>query len=174
MEPRILIGQILGVIVVLISFASYQAKTQKGIVIINLIATLVNATHYLLLGSYLGALLNSVCIIRNVVYYYKDKKIFSSRAVPYVMAAVIAVVAAFSWEGYITLVLAGALMINTVMLSCDNPQTVRRSILLTSTMILIYNIVLGSVGGCANEIVAISSAIIGLVRYRTKKTEENT
>jgi hypothetical protein len=174
-QLHILLGQALGLIVVIISFISYQAKTQRGIVLINLVATAVNAAHYLLLGSLPGAILNFVCIVRNLIYYNKEKRLFSSRAIPYVLAAAIAALAALSWEGPVTLLLAAALMINTVFLSLDNAQTFRKSIILTSSMIFLYNIILGSVGGCINEAIAVISAIIGIIRFSKDRPlkEEN-
>ena len=55
-------------------------------------------------------------------------------------------------------------MINTMYLSVQSPQTIRKSILLTSTMILIYDIFVSSYGGIINEALAITSSIIGIIR----------
>ena len=41
-------------------------------------------------------------------------------------------------------------------------------ILLTSSLILIYNLFIPSIGGTINEVVAITSAVIGIIRYRKK------
>lgn len=172
MEPHIIIGQILGIIAVIISAISYQAKTQKSLLLINLAATTVIATHYLLLGSYAGAIMNAACILRNVAFCYRDKRFLRSSALPYVMAGIIVVVGCFSWGGPADILLLVALAVNTVFMSFDNAQTIRKSVILTSSLILIYNVILGSFGGCANEVLAISSAIIGVIRFRSKKEEE--
>jgi hypothetical protein len=39
-------------------------------------------------------------------------------------------------------------------------------------MTLIYNVAYQSYGGVANEILAMSSAIVGLIRFRNTKDEE--
>lgn len=61
------------------------------------------------------------------------------------------------------------LVINSLCLSLQNPHLVRKSILLTSTMVLIYDILLPSVSGAVYESIAIISSVIGLVRYRKEQ-----
>lgn len=62
-----------------------------------------------------------------------------------------------------------ALPVNTVCLSFGKPQLLRKSILFTCTLILIYNIFIRSIGGMANETLGIVSSIIGIVRFRKDK-----
>ena len=61
------------------------------------------------------------------------------------------------------------LAINTVFMALGVPQWLRKSILLTSMLILIYNILEFSVGGMINEVLAISSVVVGIVRFRKEK-----
>ena len=44
--------------------------------------------------------------------------------------------------------------------------------ILTCIMTLIYNLAYKSYGGVANELLAMSSAIVGLIRFRKKNGEE--
>ena len=83
-----------------------------------------------------------------------------------------AVCGALSWQGPLSLLIIGALVINTIFLSFDNVQTLRWSLILTCIMTLIYNVAYQSSGGVANEILAMSSAIVGLIRFRNTKDEE--
>ncbi|MBR0359892.1 MAG: YgjV family protein, partial [Clostridia bacterium] len=48
-------------------------------------------------------------------------------------------------------------------------QNVRKSVLLTCLMVLVYDVIEHSVGGVVYESVAIISAIIGLIRFRRKE-----
>ena len=77
-----------------------------------------------------------------------------------------AVVGAFSWQGPISLLIIIALIINTFFLSLGNPQKLRYSILFTSTMVIIYNAYVFTIGGLMNETIAIISSIIGIIRFR--------
>ena len=165
-DPVYLVAQILGVIAVIFTFLSYQGKTQRKLIIVQSIATVVFSVHYLMLGAIAGAVLNLVCIGRNFIYCNRQIKLFASKYVPYGLALLIGALGALSWQGIPTLLLIVALMINTVIMSMDDAQLLRKSILLTSSMILAYDIIIISVGGSINESIAIISSVIGIIRYR--------
>jgi hypothetical protein len=89
-------------------------------------------------------------------------------SLPILLAAVMSVMSVFLWEGYHSLFFVVGLALNTLAMGYFNPQNLRKSILLTSSLILIYNLFIPSIGGAINEVVAISSAAIGLIRNRKK------
>lgn len=169
MKPIEIAAQALSILAVIITFISYQLRTQKQIIFALTLATSLFIVHYFLIGARSGAILNIVCIIRNIIYYFKQSvKPLNNKAIPYVLAAVIAALGALSWTGPESILVSLGLAINTVFMSLDNPQVLRKSLLLTCTMILIYNVIVFSLGGIINESIAISSSIVGLVRYRKK------
>ena len=84
---------------------------------------------------------------------------------------VMCILGATSWQGIHSLLIIAGLAINAVFVALGVPQWLRKSILLTSTLVLIYNIIEFSVGGIANEVLAIASAVVGIVRFRTKGEE---
>ena len=192
MEITFWIGQAFSILAVIISFISYQMKTSRGILIALTLATLMSCIAYAVLGRDGGLWLNVVCIIRNICYYFKDKKILSSKLVPVVLAVIMGVMGALSWEAYYSVFFVVGLVLNTLAMGYFGPQNLRKSILLTSSLILIYNIgpilvpiftgtifdgtpdvvaQIGkiSVGGVINESVSIASSVIGLIRYRKTK-----
>ena len=76
-----------------------------------------------------------------------------------------------------SLLIIFALAANTIFMSFGNPQLLRKSILLTSTCVLIYNVFVFSIGGITNEGISIVSSVIGIIRFRKEKTSpvtENT
>ena len=166
-----LIGQALGVVAVILGFINYQMKSQKGILVILFATAIVFCGHYLLLGLYPAFALNFVAIFRCIVYYNRDKKIFSGWYIPLILAGIMAVMGAISWQGPMSLLVIFGIIINTIAISSPNAQLVRASILISSPMVLIYNIWGHSVGGSIYESIVIISSIIGLIKYR--KTTEN-
>ena len=159
----------MGWLAALITFLSYQCKEHKKLIIVQTLSTLSICISYLLLGAWSGMLLNVVCIIRNFIIYRKDIKIFSYSFWPYVLAALMGVMGAVSWQGPMSLLVIVALAVNTLFLYFPNVQNLRKSIVITSTMVLIYNAYFAVWGGVFNELIAISSAIIGIYRYRKVK-----
>ena len=173
-DPIWFIGQALGFLAVVLTFVSYQAKTPKKLLIVQTASTVSTMFSYLLIGAPAGMVLNAVCVVRNFIYYFREKKIFSYRFWPYLLAAVIGALGALSWEGPATLLLIFALMNNTIVLSFGNNRLLRWSILVTCSLIILYNIFVASYGGILNESVAIVSSVIALIRYggSLKKNDE--
>ena len=167
MLPEIL-GQTLGIIATLITALSYQANTKKKLLFIQGVATLCTCISYLLLGATSGFALNIVCLIRNVCFYFQKEgktPIYISTSIFVVMMGILG---AMSWQGPISLLIIVALAANTFFLSLGKPQMLRYSILVTSLMVLIYNIYALAIGGILNESIAILSAFIGIIRFRKK------
>lgn len=170
-----IIGQIIGIIAVTVTFISYQMKTDKQVLVAQTAATILMFTHYCLLGAISGLVLNGVCLIRNGAFLLKNRKPFSSPFIPYIFAVIVAATGAVtaSSEGFMAIFIVVGLAINTVFLA-GNAQALRKSILLTSTLVMIYNIYVFSIGGIINEIIAIISSVIGIIRTVKANSQEIT
>ncbi len=168
----ILAGQIIGWFAVIFAFISYQCKEHKTVLTVQTLLSASLCISYLLLGAYSGLLLNIICILRNFIIYKKNLKIFSYSFWPYVLAGVMIAAGAVTWQGPVSLLLIVALAVNTLFLYFPNVQNLRRSIIVTSTLVLLYDIYFSAYGAAVNEVIAITSSIIGLYRYRTKRPDK--
>ena len=171
MHPIKIVGQGISVIAVIITFITYQMRSSRRIFVTNAIATAVSCIAYAMLGGITALGLNIMCVVRNICYMYKDKNRYCAIILPALLSLIMAVMSAFLWEGYHSIFFVVGITLNTLAMGYCNPQSLRKSILLTSSLILIYNLFIPSIGGAINEVVAISSSIIGLIRHRTKKEE---
>ena len=166
-----IIGQILGVMAMIITFISYQTNKKNTLLAVQTAATLCTCLSYLFLGASSGFALNIICLIRNVIFYFQKK----GTPVSYVSTALLVIAmivsGALSWQGAVSLLIIVALAANTVFLSLGDPQLLRKSILFTSTLVLIYNCFAFSLGGIANEAVSIVSSVIGIIRFYKKDHE---
>lgn len=166
-----ILGQIIGILATVITALSYQMNTKKSLLLTQSLATALTCISYLFLGASAGFALNIVCLVRNGCFYYLKEgqtPIYISTAI---LATAMVVLGAFSWQGPISLLMIIALAVNTVFLSLGKPQILRYSILLTSSMILIYNIYVFTIGGMLNESIAIGSSLIGILRFRKGKED---
>lgn len=167
-------GHVIGFIGVALTFVSYQMHDKRKLIFIQTAATLLMSLQYVLIGAFSGCFLNIVCIIRNVFFYNRGKKFFSYGFYPILFAVIITVVSLFSWEGAHTLFLVTALAANTVIMGCSSSQTLRKSVLVTCSMIIVYNVIERSYSGIVNESVSIVSAIIGIVLYSRHKNKTDS
>jgi len=164
-----IIGQTLSILATLITFLSYQMNTRKSVLFTQTSASVCMCLGYFFLDATSGFVLNVVVVLRNLVFYCTQKSRKHSLIAASLFAVVMAVLGIFSWQGWYSILIVAALAANTVFLSLGDPQMLRKSILGTSTAIFIYNIFVFSIGGMANELVAIVSSIIGILRFRKGK-----
>ena len=153
----------------ILTFISYQCKSHKKLIALQTMSTLSICVSYLLLNALSGMLLNIVCLIRNFIIYRKDIRFFSYSFWPYVLSVAMGITGVISWQGPMSLLIIAALSVNTLFLYFPNVQNLRKSILVTSSMIIIYNIYYAVWGGVANEMIAIISSVIGIYRYKNTK-----
>ena len=170
-DPLWVAAQIFGVISFILTFISFQTESPKKLILIQTGATCANMLSYLCLGAMPGVALYTVCVVRNLIYFFREKKIFSYRFWPWLLAGIMGLLGFLSWDGPISLLVISALVINTVILSLRNNRILRISILFTSTEVIIYNLIVGSYGGCVSEAIAVVSSAIGLIRFRKNKEQ---
>ena len=172
-EPYVFyIAQALGVVAIILGFINYIVKTRGQVLFVNSVTTLCFVLHYLCLGAWAGMALNLVAFIRNIFYYYagKNGKVSKGLSITFtvIMGAMGITVSLITKEGWYFILSVLALMINSYAMSFQNPNSIRKSILITSPMVLAYDCFVLSVGGAVYESVAIISAIIGLIRYKKR------
>ena len=172
-----IICQAISIIAVIVGFISFQMKTDKQVLTLQTLVSILFTAHYLMLGATDAAILNAVGIIRNFTtlmdqgdyIYLIIGAILESLGYGALFAIIMVFLGFLSWINWSSILVITGLAINTVFLSCKNPQNLRKSILVSSPMVLVYNIINLSIGGMIYESVVIVSSIVGIIRYADKK-----
>jgi len=116
--------------------------------------------------------MNFVGFVRNLVFYYAGKNGKVSRVLALLFALVMGAMgitaSLIAKEGWYFVLSVVGLMINSYSMSFSNPNNIRKSILITSPMVLIYDGFVLSFGGMVYEAVVIISSVIGIVRFKKK------
>ena len=165
-ETVYIIGQGLGVLGIILGFLSMQMKTREKLLLMHLALTACFALHYGLIGAWSGMALNIISSIRNVTYYLLGKKGEVKPGWGILFAVVMGTVGILSWQNWYSAFVVLALTLNSYAMSFREPQNIRKSLLVTCPLALIYNVLVVSVGGIVLEAVNIVSAVIGIYRYR--------
>ena len=166
-EALFIIGQILGIVVVILGFFAFQQKTQKGIIIFQIIMGVVFVLHYLCLKAPTAIALNLIGVLNCIFCLFRKKK-KSGYTEPIIFSIIIAIVGIFTWEGYRSIYLIVGLIVNFFSVTFKNPQNTRKAMFMKAPLCLIYNALVQSIGGVVFEITVLTSAIIGLYRNRKK------
>lgn len=166
-----LITQLIGIAAMFFSVFSFQMNKHKHIMIMQILATSLFGLQYFLLGAYTGMAVDIVATIRGIIFYNRDKKWAQSKLWIAAFAVLFMISGIFTWQGASSLLVTAAMVLNTFSFSFTNPKLVRSTILISSPLMLIYDILTGSLGGVINEICVEISSVIGLLRYDLKKKQ---
>ena len=151
----------------LAGFLALQCKRHYRALLLKTADEGLFALQYLLLGAATGAVLNSVGILRHLTFSYlgyrDDQR--RLRVARYLFCALFAVLGALAWEGYISLLIITAKVTSTYAYGTTNMRLLRILLCFTSSCWICYNLYAGSLMGMVSDLVNLSSAVIGLIRF---------
>lgn len=163
-----IIGQILGMIAIILGFISYQLKTQRQLLFMQTAVAVTFCIHFFLIGAYSGMAMNVVGIVRNLVYNKRSQKGSQTKLIPIIFVLIQCVMCLITWEAWYSVFVLFGLAINTYCMSFSNLQSLRKSIFITSPMVLTYDLFAGSIGGAIYESIVIVSSLVGVLRNKNK------
>lgn len=179
-----IVAQGFGIIGMIFNLLVFQQKTHKGVTLCQFFAAAAFAVNYLMLGAFVGGILNVVGGVRAAVFYFKDKT--HANSVVWLIIFILAFAAsypltflAFGTKPTVSNLIIEvlpvvAMIIITVSLRVGSAKAVRFMGLFSSPMWLTYNIFSGSIGAIASEILNLISMIVGIIRFDIKKkSKEN-
>ena len=178
MEPIEIIAQIFGIVAMIFNILSYQGKSQRTVIALQLLGASLFTVNYLLLGATVGGILNIIAAIRAVVFIFKDK-LGADRLIWFIffIASYVSVyVLNFTLFGkeptafnliIEVLPVIGMLALN-IGYRLKNSANIRKLGLISSPAWLIYNIVAGSWGAIICEVFTLVSILVGMLRHDKK------
>lgn len=166
------LAQAVGIVAMVLSALSFQMNTKKKIIIMQILTSIVFATHYFMLGNALAAaVVNLIAIVRNVVMYYREKLPLGGKFWVGFFCVVMAVAAYLSNPVPVSLLMSVGIIFNTLAVAAKKPINTRKIILVSSPFMLLYNIIVFSIGGVINEVLVDILTIITLIRESKKDAE---
>lgn len=164
-----IIGQLLGIAAVVTGFISFQMKTPKGILVFQLIASVIFSAHYLCIAAYTASALNLLGAVKCLVFYLREKRGSKSIVSPLIFSVLVVVTSLMTWEGWYSALIMVALVVNTFSLAMGNAQKTRWCMFIKSPLCLVYNILVTSGGGIIYECAVLVSSTIGILRNRRRE-----
>ena len=152
----------LGTIAAIIAF---QAKKHRSIILFRNANTLLFALQYLLLGATSGALMNMLSLVRNETYSWcikRNKKTIYAQ-IAFCIIYVISGIA--TWKGIESLIVIFSKFFSTYAYGIKDTKWLRIITLISVTLMLIYDALVGSWAGVVCEIFTIVSLVTALIRF---------
>lgn len=156
--------QSIGIIAVAVSLTIFQINSRNKMLQLGMIAALIYALHFFLLGARTGAAMNLIAAGRSYVYFKTtpDKRhtwILLAIGVVSVLGALL------TWQGPLSLLPLLGTLSSGLAFWQTKPKNIRRFALISSPLWFAYNAVSGSYPGMFIEVVMICSNFIGQYRF---------
>jgi hypothetical protein len=154
------ISQILVGIAICFDILSFQFKERTKIVACLLVSCTLISIHFMLLDHWTAACLGILAAIRFTASLFStSKKVMGG----FVFATI--VVAAFSYEGLLSLLACSGGCFGTVASFCKEDKQLRQLMLVGTSLWIIHNYLAGSPVAVLMEAIFISSNLVGYFRY---------
>lgn len=166
-------AQAIGFLSLVLSLVSFQMKTRSQILIFQCMASLSCAVSLIMLGGIAGGILDVVAFSRTLVFSLADRYKWAKCKLwlPFYIVLIIAV-GIITWDptGIGTLFAIAGTLLSTVALYQKSERLMRIISLFVGPCWIIYSLIYSSAFGALNEIIAMTSLIIALVRLRKVDT----
>lgn len=181
MTPYEITAQVVGIIAMLFYILSYQQKTSKGVIVMQLFGGALFTVSYFMLGAMVGALLNLLAVFRAVVYSNKENFRADSKVWLFLFTTLfgLSFVLTFTVFGKAFTVGSAlleflpvfAMVVVTIGFYVNKAAFIRKMALISCPCWFIYNIFNLAVGAIICDSVSLCSAIIGIIRFDIKKSK---
>ncbi len=162
-------AQIVGLAGIVCSLLSFQQKERKHVMLFQMIASALFCIQLFMVGAITGGCVDSISFIRTAVFSQNDKKWASSPIWLGVFIVAMIGTGILTWQdGWSILPIIGSVL-STVALWMKNSKHIRVISLFVGPCWLIYSLIHGAYTGALNEVLAMTSIVIGMVRHDIKR-----
>lgn len=169
-------AQIIGIVAIIVSILSMTFKSKKMIMLLCTIYNIMTLTSYLFLGKYLGSILVGILTLKSFIYYiYALKKAKPNLVVLIILEIAILTMSIVLWQFWFDIFILLSSLINTYFSWQDNVKILKISVVITSVLLVLYDIFAGAYVYVISEILYGGTALISLlfVKRGTKDNEQN-
>lgn len=159
-----IIIQLIGGLGILASIISFQCKKHNFVLLFRTLNEFLFAIQYFLLGAYTGMAMNLVGCIRNIIFTKQISKHKKTTVGVILFSVLFTVFGIVTWQGLKSVLIIIAKILSTLAYGNKNTSFVRKTILISSTGWLVYNLLVFSIAGVLCEAFTLTSIIIGIIR----------
>ena len=163
--------QAIGLLGTVSFFLSYQCKSNKNLFRVQFGSYLCYTVHFLMLGAITGGISYILNMVRSFCLG-SQSDFLKGKWMCRIICALQVVTLIFTWDGYWSILPVAANIAATIGGYTCNGQKIRAvGMFVNSPMWIVYNIVVGSWAGVADELISEVSMIISICRYGWKNLD---
>lgn len=167
-----LIGQIVGFVAIIVAMLSFQAKSRSGILVLQGIANGVWVAHFFMIGAPMGAIMNFLCFVRNLLYAMKNRwKWVNNIITPIVFSVVAITVSIITQDSWTDFLILPSTIVSSLAYYMNDERKIRGFTFFVSGSWLIFNVIEFSISGVIAEIFNLTSLTIATFRYSKRRVK---
>lgn len=165
-----ILAQVIGVLAVASYLLSYQFKKRKHIILVNATSSCLYVLQYILLGAFVGAVLDILSALSTFTAGKKNKGFVARHTKVVVICLNLSFVTAglLLYENIFSLFPIAGAILQTSAFWITNERTIRLVSLLGAPFWLCYNLESQAYGATLGSVLAIISLLIAIYRYDIK------
>ncbi len=165
-------AQILGIMAVIAFLLSFQFKTRRNIILINLSSRVLYILQYIFLGAFEGAVLDFIGLISSFVAKNKEKENFIKYFKFFVFGiyTILIIAGILLYENIYSLFALLGIFFEITALFLIIEKNIRILSLISAPFWLVYNFANSAYGSALGSVLVMISIIIALYRLDYKKT----
>ena len=171
MSANNLLIQAVGLIGTALYFLSFQCRRNRSLFRVQFLSYLFYTTHLLLLGAVTGGVSYIINTLRSLCLGSKWK-FARTWAMCLIICLLQIATLIVTWSGWISLLPVAANIASTIGGYTHNPRTIRLAgLFVNSPLWIVYDIIVGSWAGLADEAVSDVSMVISIIRFGWKNLD---
>lgn len=160
------IAQVISVLTILTTVLGLLSKEKEKIMFWFFLSNITLLITYFLLGRMLGSVLVAGAAIRTIIYYYYSKKnIKPSLLVLILFQVYFVVISVIMWKDFIDIFMLINLCMLTFTTWQNNMKILRGSYILSSMLLICYNILVGAYINIFLELIFILSSAYSIYKH---------
>lgn len=161
-----LVAHLIGFVGTILAAAGFQCKKAGNLFLVQALASLAYAVHFLMLGWYGGCFAQILVMLNSTLLCFPENKKASWRGWKWLICASMISFTAFCWQGVPSLISCVASTGNTLSNWSRNGRTIRLArLIMVSPLWLLYDIMVLSYSGILCEALTIGSVVLSIRRY---------
>lgn len=161
------LSQILIGIAICSDVVSFQLKKRSHTVSCLLVSCVFISLHFMCLGHWTAAYLGIIAIARFSISIFSTSNIFLG-----IFITATVVVSIFTYEGLLSILGCTGAIFSTVASFSKADKLLRQLMFISTIFWIMHNVIAGSPGAVAMEIIFISSNVVGYYRYYVRAPKQ--
>lgn len=168
-----IITQAIGYVSTAIVLASFQCKSSRKLIFMQLCGNAIHMIQFIMLGAYAGCASLFVSCIRNLVFSRKEPWAYW-KGWPWVMVGLNILAAILTWQGPLSVLpLIGVASYTLASWSRNGKKIRLTSLCISSPVWIVYDVVTGSWSGVCSEAFGMCSVVLSVIRYGWKALDNS-